>query len=128
MVLCRVYTGQLFESEIKYLPRFVMTIVNQIVNGFSRLVSSSTIVRNEDGQHCIMFPVILGAQAVHIAEPGAEPSMEPGQEAEDISLMVPGLDHSKDGDGTTEKARLRHFAKEDARQVRCSTICVWWMI
>jgi Protein of unknown function (DUF1769) len=118
-----VYTGQLFEHEIKNMPGMVFAIINQIVNSFSRLVSSSTIVKNEAGCHCIMFPVILGAQAVHVARPGEEPSMDPGDEQEDVTLMLTDLNGSDGAAGTTEKARLRHFEKEEARQVRCWLLC-----
>lgn len=66
-----MYTGQLFESELKRLPHMVMSWVTQIVNSFSRVVRSATLVENREGLHCVMFPLILGAQAVHIARPGA---------------------------------------------------------
>ena len=68
---CSVYTGQLFESELKRLPHMVMTWVSQIVNSFSRVVRSATLVENREGTHCVMFPLILGAQAVCISHPGA---------------------------------------------------------
>lgn len=42
--------------------------------------------------------------------------MQPGDEAEDVRLMVPDL--SEGSDAAAEKARLRHFHREDARQVR----------
>jgi hypothetical protein len=114
---CRVFTGQAFEHSIKNLPWIVTAAVTQILSTFSRLVSSATIVQNDEDSHCIMYPVILGAQAVHVARVGEEPSLHMHEEKEDISLMVPGLAVNGD-DGTTEKARLHHFAKEETRKVR----------
>ena len=41
--------------------------------------------------------------------------MQPGDETEDVQLMVPDL--SDGSDAQAERARLRHFQREDARQV-----------
>jgi hypothetical protein len=65
-----------------------------------------------------MFPLILGAQVVHVAPANAPPSMDPEEEHEDVSLLVPSLIPSPK-DKEPEKARLQFFSKEENRKVRC---------
>jgi hypothetical protein len=114
---CRVYTGQAFEHPLVSLPSFVTWIAQTIMSSFNRLVSTATIVEMKAGAQCFMYPLILGAQAVHVANANEAPSMHAEEEQEDISLLVPSLTpspNSKDLD----KARLQYFSKEDRRKVR----------
>ena len=98
-------------------------IAQTIIGSFNRLVSSATVMSDAEGSQCIMYPLILGAQAVHVARAGAAPSMDAEAEQEDVALLVPELaaEAAQSGE-SADRARLAYFSKEANRKVRCPAV------
>jgi hypothetical protein len=109
-----VYTGQMFQHPIKNIPKHVMSAVTMIVQSFTRVVSSATIVEKTNS-HTVVYPLVLGAQAVHAAKPGDEPSMDPRAEVEDVRCWVPELENASGP--ASEQERRAFFSKDENRQV-----------
>lgn len=105
----------MFSSKIEGIPSYIVSAVTLLVQSFTRMVSSASIIENSEAP-TVMYPLILGAQAVHVSLPGGAPDMSPEGELEDVRLMAP--DQFKADRATFAAERRAFFAKESNRQVR----------
>jgi hypothetical protein len=120
---CSVYTGQMFSQKIEGIPSYIVSAVTLLVQSFTRMVSSASIIENSDAP-TVMYPLILGAQSIHVARQGEEPQISPDVDLEDVRLMAPSQLRSDRAPSASE--RRAFFSKESNRQVR-TLLCQQWL-
>lgn len=111
-----LYTGQMFARKISDVPAAIITAVTFLVQSFTRVVSSASVIENTDAP-MVIYPLILAAQSVHVSTPGYEPEVSPEVDLEDCSLMVPG---EFEGHTPSVAERKAFFSKALNRKVSLS--------
>lgn len=113
---CRVYTGQAFKHPLEAVPRHVMRAAMMLLQSFTRVLSSASIIQNK-GAPIVLYPLVLGAQVVHVAMPGDEPSIDDLEVTDDVRLLAPQLTSASGSSPATESERRAYFSKDANRQV-----------
>lgn len=111
-----MYTGQAFKQPLEVVPKHVMRAAMVLLQSFTRMVSSANIIQSR-GAPIVMYPLVLGAQVLHAAMPGHEPSIDDLNLSDDARLLVPSLTDSSGSGPAPMYDRRAYFQKDGNRQV-----------